>query len=467
VPIALAAAIPVVGLLLLALGLRGRCIDDHPICAKCRFDLIGLTNPGTCPECGTDLSGNVRLGARARRPAFIATGVILLLIAVLGAGVVFAGASLDQYKPTWMLILEARLRQPDKATSAISELIARSDRSELSNADRARLARRAVEVQSDTTQPWAREWAGLLSDPIFLAQLTPAEQEASAIAGANPTIVFRHRSSEGKTVPFEIRLPITDRFLAPGRRARSRILHIIVRDAAGHTVQELDQDPIISLTTFANGWSSIMLDVAIKPGPGEYQIEATCRLQLDAVGSAARGGHVSLDAHAKGPLTIMPAGQPTVSLVQDAAAQSMFADQVTISFDLSPYGDGRQWLAAGIGFNFSGGDPRGPLLTWAKDHKTTFVFKAFVRSADDPGAPETPVGKVALRYNDTGWVLQPGGGPVDAAFAPGAYTLHLVPDIEGAERSMDDEQILGDEVVMPVKVSPAVTPGIATPPPKK
>jgi hypothetical protein len=200
--LALAAAIPVVGLLLLALGLWGRCINEHPICAKCRFDLIGLTKPGTCPECGTDLSGNVRLGARVRRPAFIATGVILLLIAALGSGVIFAGAAMDQYKPTWMLILEAQLRTPDKATPAVSELIARSDRSELSNADRARLARRAVEVQSDSSMPWAREWASILSDPTFLAQLTPAELDASALAGANPMIVFRHRTSEGETVRF-------------------------------------------------------------------------------------------------------------------------------------------------------------------------------------------------------------------------------------------------------------------------
>ncbi|MCC6679040.1 MAG: hypothetical protein IT436_18090 [Phycisphaerales bacterium] len=30
------------GIALIGLGLRGRKIDDHPICRKCRFDLVGV-----------------------------------------------------------------------------------------------------------------------------------------------------------------------------------------------------------------------------------------------------------------------------------------------------------------------------------------------------------------------------------------------------------------------------------------
>jgi hypothetical protein len=125
-------------------------------------------------------------------------------------------------------------------------------------------------------------------------------------------------------------------------------------------------------------------------------------------------------------------------------------------------------MGMGIGFKFSGGDPHGPLLTWAKEHKTTFVFKAFLKGTADAAAPEIPVGRLAMRYNDTGWSLQPGGEAVQA-MPPGDYTLRLVPDIEGAERTMDDVQILGDEVVMPVKIAPHVPPtGLAVPvPPKK
>src|SRR5262249_54523213 len=128
----------------------------------------------------------------------------------------------------------------------------------------------------------------------------------------------------------------------------------------------------------------------IKAGPGEYQVEATCPLRLDA---GPAGVQVGLSAHAKGPLTIAPAGQPTVNLVHDAVARGMFADQVEISFNASPYGDGRQWMGMGIGFKFSGDDPRGSLLTWARDHKTTFAFRGFLKSATDAATPEIPVGR--------------------------------------------------------------------------
>jgi len=42
-------------------GWRGRRIDNHPWCRKCRFDLHGLW-PGAarCPECGIDLDHSIR-----------------------------------------------------------------------------------------------------------------------------------------------------------------------------------------------------------------------------------------------------------------------------------------------------------------------------------------------------------------------------------------------------------------------
>jgi hypothetical protein len=41
------------GLILLVLGVRGWRIDDHPVCRRCRFDLVGVYPAiGACPECG-------------------------------------------------------------------------------------------------------------------------------------------------------------------------------------------------------------------------------------------------------------------------------------------------------------------------------------------------------------------------------------------------------------------------------
>ena len=69
--------IPIVALLALAIGLtlaligwRGRRVDDHPVCRKCRFDLAGVYPANeTCPECGRDLAGRraVRIGNRRHK----------------------------------------------------------------------------------------------------------------------------------------------------------------------------------------------------------------------------------------------------------------------------------------------------------------------------------------------------------------------------------------------------------------
>src|SRR5690349_6074803 len=50
------AATLLLGVVLLALGLRGRRVGDHPYCRRCGFDLFGLppAHPA-CPECGADL----------------------------------------------------------------------------------------------------------------------------------------------------------------------------------------------------------------------------------------------------------------------------------------------------------------------------------------------------------------------------------------------------------------------------
>ena len=71
-----------VGGLLLWWGRWGRRVNDHPICRKCGYDLLGLS-PGTaaCPECGRSLSRKraKRRGLRVKRPGAIAFALILLI----------------------------------------------------------------------------------------------------------------------------------------------------------------------------------------------------------------------------------------------------------------------------------------------------------------------------------------------------------------------------------------------------
>jgi hypothetical protein len=57
--ITLAIALFLGGISLVARGLRGRRIDDHPLCERCGFDLTGKPQGSDiCSECGAELSGS-------------------------------------------------------------------------------------------------------------------------------------------------------------------------------------------------------------------------------------------------------------------------------------------------------------------------------------------------------------------------------------------------------------------------
>jgi hypothetical protein len=86
------AMVTLVGALLFVRGWRGRKVNDHPICGRCGFDLVGTVTAQLgvgaeiCPECGASLlvQGMVQHGLKERRKALIAAGVVVLLGSVLG-----------------------------------------------------------------------------------------------------------------------------------------------------------------------------------------------------------------------------------------------------------------------------------------------------------------------------------------------------------------------------------------------
>lgn len=80
-----------IGLRWLVLGLRGRAIDDHPLCARCGYDLSRLPI-AQCPECGSALirAGAIRVGHRQRRVGLAAVGGLVVLVAGVGAAIAVA-----------------------------------------------------------------------------------------------------------------------------------------------------------------------------------------------------------------------------------------------------------------------------------------------------------------------------------------------------------------------------------------
>src|SRR5688500_18711994 len=106
----LPAAVLLVSAALLVYALRGRRMDDHPVCRRCGFDLIG--NPAdsrVCSECGADLSSRraVRVGRRETRRGLVKLMAPLMLVSLGLLGVQgwgkARGVDWNRQKPAWWL----------------------------------------------------------------------------------------------------------------------------------------------------------------------------------------------------------------------------------------------------------------------------------------------------------------------------------------------------------------------------
>lgn len=154
------------GLGLVRVGRQGRLVDDHPLCERCGFDLIGVYGEGAagsasvCPECGSSLAaGAVRYGNRTRRPALIQTG---WAVTVLGAlSVIFAayaGLGLAKHQPTWLLAWRA----PSGDQVTLKELALRISAGEGSPALVGRVVGEALQAQARTGAYWEWAWGDIV-----------------------------------------------------------------------------------------------------------------------------------------------------------------------------------------------------------------------------------------------------------------------------------------------------------------
>jgi hypothetical protein len=172
------------GVYLLYQGLRGRTIDDHPVCAHCRFDLHGQPEAQPrCPECGSSLASprSVRIGRVRRRPRLIVTGTLALALSVcLSVGYALArhqGVNWNKHKPARLLIWEISQGQPD--TSVMEELLKRAELGSLSATSLGLLASRlehGFEKHGWKQRTYANALARLLASHGLSAKLRQGMQ---------------------------------------------------------------------------------------------------------------------------------------------------------------------------------------------------------------------------------------------------------------------------------------------------
>lgn len=199
------------GLALLILGLRGRRINDHPICRGCGFDLVGVLPTGTtCPECGAGIKSSrwVRIGARKKRVTWVLAGLVLTLGAAvpLGTGVVAlaSGANIVRHKPLGLLLWEAR-RGSDETRGIIGAELESRMLGGLFDAEQSGLAAElALEIQADIERAWDPVWARVFEQARLAGATTVAQVERFGVQSLVPSLLVRPTVRAGDPLPFEI-----------------------------------------------------------------------------------------------------------------------------------------------------------------------------------------------------------------------------------------------------------------------
>ena len=206
----------VLGPYLILTGWRGRRIDRHPVCRRCRFDLSGSPDAveakSPCPECGT--LGWPRIGNRQRKPARVwaGTGLLLAVAAVVGLGT-YAGydaARMTPYKSIVWLRWEAKLGGANLAGAALDELARRVEHGRVSGATLKTLFADVV-TYGPAGNPRlvnaavGSDWDALAAELMLAGAGTDAEKRAVIDSWYLSVVEARPKVRVGEDVPVRFR----------------------------------------------------------------------------------------------------------------------------------------------------------------------------------------------------------------------------------------------------------------------
>lgn len=204
-------AILLVGLLGLAVAVRGQRVDDHPVCRRCRFDLVGIYgNSERCPECGTGLSTRrtIRTGNRRVRRRMAGGSIAMVLISAVLLGLLgwghATGINWNTYKSAWLLASEARSARPDVASAAMAEFTLRLEKGRLPHSRAADLIELWLVQQRDDLLTWAQEWGDFLEAARSRDLLSPEQIAQYAQNAINVSLRSRTRAMQGDPWPMQI-----------------------------------------------------------------------------------------------------------------------------------------------------------------------------------------------------------------------------------------------------------------------
>lgn len=450
------------GVALLVLGVRGRRVDDHPLCRTCGFDLFGVRvgesgRPARCTECGVGLESprTIRVGNRERRAGWLRWGLALALLGVVLAGaiggVLLAGPRVQKRLPNSLLFAQLRFRTDARSNDPLEELLDRSERGGLSHEEDQRLvklaAREIVKISPSTSlNP---RWNWVLEVPRLFDLLGAEERRRVLSAGIEPFV--RSRTRVRSNLP--IHLGFRTMYWALFRNARwleCRDPRVVIRDSAGRVV--LDR----VIHAFASGpvedfagerWNTIEAPIDVPPGHYSVTISGEWNERSTAPNATPdpkfQGTAVVFSASSA--LEVVEQNASLVEVVNDEQLHDAFQTWHFVYLSKSPYSATETWVSMGIGALSARNDMREAAF---EDGRLWGVYRVEAR-ANVAGtcAPLLDLGHCIVGRKQGVWNFTPGGQNVKGDVPAGLYTVRLIPDVEHAERQIGIDRVLGGEIV--------------------
>ena len=332
--LALAIVAAVLGLIVLVMGLRGRRVDAHPVCRKCRFDLEGLAR-GECPECGADVraDGAVRVGNRRKRRGAIVLGVVLLALGLGGSGVLAWGSATkfnwNTIKPVWMLTRELKSRDVATVDAAATELLARAEKEKLRASEWAPVVATALDVQGNTSGPWAKSVGNLLLQARRAGALDEAGLSRYIRQGVQLSLEARPRvAMDGEAAA---RMHV--RPLRTGEQEWLKLRMAMVKTTMdGNVVVEREDRWGSSMNIAPVGTSSSSIPTPVAGlAPGKHEVRQEWSLWVTESHGHDEGRMVPWKQEFVAAFELLGPGESTVTMTKDEALQEVMEKKVRLS----------------------------------------------------------------------------------------------------------------------------------------
>jgi hypothetical protein len=336
---------------LLWLGLRGRRVDDHPICRRCGFDLFGRPEGSVvCSECGGDLTQRraIRDGRRIRRGGMIAIGALFLAITLtVGGGAGYAAYSikdLQPYKPVWWLVRELDRGDPPTRSAAIAELLGRLANSKLAQPEIDQVADRMLDLQADAKRPWHSGCGDFLEAARAAKRLSNERWERYGRQAMQLTLDVRPWVRRGDVIPFQIRT-------VGSRRVGSRSTAFFQRSVSVLVGGErFNSRPLLATQRIFDPPSPPWVvdgsvgeqDYGVVLGDGAHDVRVSVDLAIDSPALGRRpSAPVIASVELTGQTKLFPAHESTVLLLQDEALREPVHKAIHTTATLDPTRSGR------------------------------------------------------------------------------------------------------------------------------